>query len=250
MLDHAEIVADHDVGEPHLVLEIEQQVDDLGADRDVERRHRLVADHQLGPAGSGRGRCRSSGAGRRRIRADSGRHGRAASPTLAIMSMTLLLDLGPVGDAVQAQRIGQGAAHGLARIERGVGVLEDHLHRARRRHALAAGKRAGRRGRSGRESAAAAPMMASARVDLPQPDSPTRPRHSPGFTSRLTPSTAFSVLTPPRSALPTVKWTARSSSWSSGSAMVMAPHQPVGRQGRGLGRGPSGRCRSPPGSAD
>ena len=42
------------------------------------------------------------------------------------------------------------------------------------------------------------PMMASASVDLPQPDSPTRPRHSPGFTSRLTPSTAFSVLTPPR----------------------------------------------------
>ena len=40
-------------------------------------------------------------------------------------------------------------------------------------------------------------MMASASVDLPQPDSPTRPRHSPGFTSRVTPSTAFSVLTPP-----------------------------------------------------
>src|SRR5216684_1012501 len=38
MLDHAEIVADHDVGEPHLVLEIEQQVDDLGADRRSEER--------------------------------------------------------------------------------------------------------------------------------------------------------------------------------------------------------------------
>ena len=32
---------------------------------------------------------------------------------------------------MQAQRIGQGAAHGLARIERGVGVLEDHLDGAR-----------------------------------------------------------------------------------------------------------------------
>ena len=40
-------------------------------------------------------------------------------------------------DAMQAQRIGQRAAHGLARIERGVGVLEDHLHRARRLQPLA-----------------------------------------------------------------------------------------------------------------
>ena len=55
MLDHAEIVADHDVGEPHLVLEFEQQVDDLGADRDVERRDRLVADHQLGLQDQGAG---------------------------------------------------------------------------------------------------------------------------------------------------------------------------------------------------
>ena len=52
------------------------------------------------------------------------------------------LDLGLVGDAMQAQRIGQRAAHGLARIERGVGVLEDHLHGAGqvlRSPALAAG---------------------------------------------------------------------------------------------------------------
>src|SRR3981081_1421046 len=47
MLDHAEIVADHDVSEPHLVLEIEQEIDDLGADRDVERRYRLVAAYTL-----------------------------------------------------------------------------------------------------------------------------------------------------------------------------------------------------------
>src|SRR5882724_12145384 len=80
------------------------------------------------------------------------------------------------------------------------------------------------------------PMMASARVDLPQPDSPTRPRHSPGFTSRLTPSTAFRVLTPPRSALPTVKWTARSSSSSSLSAMMMTPHETAGAQASDIGR--------------
>src|SRR6185312_3609479 len=75
------------------------------------------------------------------------------------------------------------------------------------------------------------PMIARASVDLPQPDSPTRPRHSPGFTSSVTPSTAFSVWTPPARALPTLKWTARSSR-ASRAAMVMAPHQTVRRQWR------------------
>jgi hypothetical protein len=40
-----------------------------------------------------------------------------------------------------AQRIGQGAPHGLARVERGVRVLEDHLNRACCFHAVAPGNR-------------------------------------------------------------------------------------------------------------
>ena len=47
-----------------------------------------------------------------------------------------ILDLARVGHAVQAQRIGERAAHGLARIERGVGVLEHHLHGAREAAAI------------------------------------------------------------------------------------------------------------------
>src|SRR5262245_6863504 len=78
-------------------------------------------------------------------------------------------------------------------------------------------------------------MMASASVDLPQPDSPTSPRHSPGFTSSVTPSTAFSMWTPPARALPTLKWTARSLRERSASAMVMAPHD-ARRERRDLGR--------------
>src|SRR3954465_15765936 len=74
------------------------------------------------------------------------------------------------------------------------------------------------------------PMIASARVDLPQPDSPTRPRHSPALTSSVTPSTAFSVFTPPERAPPTMKWTARSSRVSSDSAMVVAPDEAIGWQ--------------------
>ena len=41
--------------------------------------------------------------------------------------------LGAAGEAVQAQRLGQDLAHGHARIERRVGVLEDDLHVAAER---------------------------------------------------------------------------------------------------------------------
>ena len=47
VLDHGEIVRDEDVGELQPVLQVAQQVQDLRADRDVERGHRLVANDQL-----------------------------------------------------------------------------------------------------------------------------------------------------------------------------------------------------------
>ena len=40
-------MADEDVGEPELLLELYEQVDDLGLDGDVESRDRLVADDDL-----------------------------------------------------------------------------------------------------------------------------------------------------------------------------------------------------------
>ena len=40
-------MGDEDVGEAELLLEVVEQVDDLGLDRDVERRDRLVGDDQL-----------------------------------------------------------------------------------------------------------------------------------------------------------------------------------------------------------
>src|SRR3954454_20593893 len=71
------------------------------------------------------------------------------------------------------------------------------------------------------------PRIASATVDLPQPDSPTRPRHSPARRLRLTPLTARSRRAPPprpSSRPPTWNSTARSSTSSSSapSPMMMA----------------------------
>src|SRR5206468_1968753 len=49
MFDHREIVRDKKVREIELALEIDEQVDDLSLYRDIERRHRLVANDELGP---------------------------------------------------------------------------------------------------------------------------------------------------------------------------------------------------------
>ena len=49
VVDHREVVADEEIGQAQLVLQVLQQVEDLGLDRDVQRRDRLVADQQVGP---------------------------------------------------------------------------------------------------------------------------------------------------------------------------------------------------------
>src|SRR6056297_2156673 len=46
-VDHAQVVRDEQVGQPELLLQVQQQVEDLGLDRDVERRDRFVADQEL-----------------------------------------------------------------------------------------------------------------------------------------------------------------------------------------------------------
>jgi hypothetical protein len=46
MAHHAEIVRDEQHRQAEPVLKIEQQVDDLGLNRDVERGYRFVGDHQ------------------------------------------------------------------------------------------------------------------------------------------------------------------------------------------------------------
>ena len=70
--DDGQVVGDEDVGERELALQVGQQVDDLRLDRDVQGRHRLVADDQLRAAGRARGRRRCAAAGRRRTRRGTG----------------------------------------------------------------------------------------------------------------------------------------------------------------------------------
>ena len=45
-LHHRQVVGDEQVGQAQLLLQIVQQVEDLGPDRDVQRRDRLIGDHE------------------------------------------------------------------------------------------------------------------------------------------------------------------------------------------------------------
>ena len=69
---HRQIVRDEQVGQAQRLLQVLEQVEDLGLDRDVERRDRLVADQDLAAPAPGPGRCRCAGAARRRSCAGSG----------------------------------------------------------------------------------------------------------------------------------------------------------------------------------
>src|SRR6185369_9086488 len=47
VLDYGKVVRDEEVGQPELVLQVHQQVDDLRLDGDVERGDRLVEHEEL-----------------------------------------------------------------------------------------------------------------------------------------------------------------------------------------------------------
>ena len=126
MANHRQVVADDDVGKIEACLQIHQQVENLGLDRDVERRDRLVGDDQLGP-GDQRASDRNALALAARelmgifveiagIEADIGeRFDRLGFP----------LRCGDVLDQVEG--LGDDRAHFVLRIQRAERVLKNHL---------------------------------------------------------------------------------------------------------------------------
>ena len=134
--DHGQVVRDHHVGQAQLFLQILEQVDDLGLDRHVQRGNRLVGDDQLGPQ---RERAGNPDA----LPLAAGELVRVAVVVLGVEADQLeqLLDgaLDPAGrlDLLQPERGADDGADRVPGIERGVGILEDHLDLAPQRAHLA-----------------------------------------------------------------------------------------------------------------
>ena len=128
MLHNREIVADEDVGHAEALLQRAHQVDDLRLDGDVERRHRLVGHDQPGLDRQRTGdRQPLALAAGEFVRIAPGMIGPEAHQLQQFADPGAPRGFGP-GQAMQHQRFAQHGAHRHARIERGVRVLEDHLH--------------------------------------------------------------------------------------------------------------------------
>ena len=101
------------------------------------------------------------------------------------------------GDLVHPQRLADDLADRQPRVERGERVLEHDLDLLADRPQLLAALADELRAleRFSRRSPAAAAARTRAVVDLPQPDSPTRPSVSRSARSKLTPQTAWATAT-------------------------------------------------------
>jgi hypothetical protein len=186
MADDGEVVRDEEVGEPEVVLEAREQVDDLRLDRHVERRDGLVEDDQ--------GRVEGERAGDAdALPLAAGELVREAVAVLGAEADgpqqlgDALLALRAV-DVVDPQGLGDDLAHRHARVQRRVRILEDDLdltpHRAHRRRFRFVMSWPSKTIEP--DVGSSSLMIVRPSVVLPQPDSPTTPSVSPLRTERST----------------------------------------------------------------
>ena len=129
VLDHREVVGDEEIGEPELALQVGQEVYYLRLHRDVESRDRLVADDQARVQGQRPGNTDALAlAAREFVRKAVERLG--AQAHLESQLGYSIFQLAAAGDAVIDERLPNDVANSEPRVERGVGVLEDHLQPA------------------------------------------------------------------------------------------------------------------------
>src|SRR5690606_38941853 len=135
--DHTQIVADEQIGKAVLLAQVHEQVDDLRLDGYVQRGHGLVAHQELGFDHQ-----RAGNADALALAA-----GNLVWKTVAVFAVQAHFGQGAVNarrylgggrQVVHLERFAQDLPQALARIERGLRVLEDHLHAQRVGQALGA----------------------------------------------------------------------------------------------------------------
>ena len=157
---HAEVVGDEQIGEVLIRLQVGEQVEDLGLDRNVERGGGLVADEQARLHGQRAGDADA-------LALPAGELVRVAPHGLGVEAH-LAHQLGDArgallvagADAEGVHTLGDGVAHGGARVEGGARVLHDDLQ------APPVGMEVSRRQR--REIDAVEADAAAGRLDQPQ----------------------------------------------------------------------------------
>ena len=126
MADDAEVVRDEEIGQPERLLQALHQVEDLRLDGHIERRDRLIAHQEFGVGGECPGEHDALAlAARELVRKE---------PLLFGAQAALGKELGHAGRSRlrltighQVERLTDRVAGALARVERGIRILEDHL---------------------------------------------------------------------------------------------------------------------------
>lgn len=127
MLDDREVVADEEVRKATLLLQVAEEVEHLRLDGDVKRGDGLVADDDLGVKHQGAGHVDA-------LALTAGELVRIALEVLHVQAdlahdlEDALLAPGGIGlGAVDEHGLLDGLGRSVARVKRGIGVLEDHL---------------------------------------------------------------------------------------------------------------------------
>src|SRR5205823_2341957 len=127
---YREIVADEEVGEAELVLQVAHQIENLRLHRDVERRGRLVADDEFGFRGKG-------ARNRDPLPLTAGEFVRILDAVIGVQADQAQQLADPVLDVAfalyeveRADRLGHDGIDPEARIEARIRVLKDHLDAA------------------------------------------------------------------------------------------------------------------------
>ena len=245
--DHAQIVRDEQIGQPKLRLQIQQQVQDLRLHRDVERRDRLVGDHQARTQGQ-RARDADALALAAAERVREAPHVLRPQPDAAQQVGHPLLALPPAracrGPAAARRPVSSSVMRGLSEANGSWKIICISRRSARSSPArqLAEIDHRAVRARACRISPAVgsiARRMQRAVVVLPQPLSPTRPRVSP--------SSMWKSRRPPRARGPPCA--AGSPSGSGRASAARRPRRSGPVAGAVIRRGSSSpRGRRPPGA--
>lgn len=120
-------MGDEEVGEAQLLLQVLEEVHHLRLDGDVEGGDRFVADHELGVEGDGPGDAYALALASGEL-VGVAAHGGGVEAHALQEGGHALLALPAPRDFVDGERLAHGGPDGHARVQRGVGVLEDDLH--------------------------------------------------------------------------------------------------------------------------
>src|SRR5882672_6903747 len=194
MPDHREVVADEEIGEAELVLQVAHQIEDLCLHRNIKRGSRLVAHDEFGFGRQDAGDCDP-------LPLPAGKFMRIFPAIIGVQADQVQEFADPrlnIAVALQqiesADRFGDNGIDPKARVEARIGVLENHLNAAAQMLASLNCRGALIETPSmvtSPELGGSSPTTIRATVVLPEPDSPTRAKVSPLAMSKVTPSTAF-----------------------------------------------------------